>query len=162
MSASTVILYAVALTALAASYLTDRGRTRLAVRKATQSFMNVLPEFVAVLGLVGLMLTFISPSMISRLLGTGSGPLGFIVASLVGSITLIPGFVAFPLAATLLDQGAGVAQVAVFVSTLMMVGFVTFPLERKYFGRRAALLRNGMAYVYSLVVALVIGAVVLW
>jgi uncharacterized membrane protein YraQ (UPF0718 family) len=108
------------------------------------------------------MLTFISPSMISRLLGTGSGPLGFIVASLVGSITLIPGFVAFPLAATLLDQGAGVAQVAVFVSTLMMVGFVTFPLERKYFGRRAALLRNGMAYVYSLVVALVIGAVVLW
>lgn len=162
MSTSTIVLYAVALGALGASFVADRSRTRMAVRKATQSLMNVLPEFVAVLGLVGLMLTFVSPAMISRLLGAGSGPFGFLVASLVGSITLIPGFVAFPLAATLLDQGAGVAQVAVFVSTLMMVGFVTFPLERKYFGRRAAMLRNGMAYVYSLVVALIIGAVVLW
>jgi len=157
-----LILYGVAAVALAISFVADKNRTRNAVRKAVQSFLNVLPEFAAVLGLVGLMLTFISPATIGRLFGAGSGPFGFLVASLVGSITLIPGFVAFPLAATLLNQGAGVAQVAVFVSTLMMVGFVTLPLERKYFGKRAALLRNGLAYVYSVVVALIISLVVAW
>ena len=160
MSASTIVLYAVAAGALGVSWLADRGKTRQALRKATGSFLNVMPEFAAVLALVGVMLTFISPATIGRVLGTGSGPLGFLLASLVGSITLIPGFVAFPLAATLLAQGAGVAQVAVFVSTLMMVGFVTFPLERRYFGQRAALLRNGLAYAWSFVVAWVIGLAV--
>lgn len=158
----TVILYAVAVLALIASYVFDRNRTRQAVRKAVGAFMNVLPEFAAVLGLVGLMLTFISPAFIGRVLGAGSGAGGWVLASVIGSITLIPGFVAFPLAASLLEQGAGFGQMAVFVSTLMAVGFVTFPLERRYFGRRAALLRNGMAYVWSFLVALVIVAVVAW
>lgn len=39
---------------------------------------------------------------------------------MIGSITLIPGFVAVPLAAALLKNGAGYMQIATFVSTLMM------------------------------------------
>lgn len=57
-----------------------------------------------------------------------------LIAGLVGSITLIPGFVAFPLAAALLDNVAGYMQIAVFISTLMMVGIVTIPLEIRSFG----------------------------
>jgi hypothetical protein len=39
---------------------------------------------------------------------------------------LIPGFVAFPIGAALLEEGAGYAQIAAFVSSLM-VGVETLP-----------------------------------
>jgi hypothetical protein len=41
----------------------------------------------------------------------------------------------------------------------MMVGTVTLPVEFKYFGKKAALLRNAFALVFALVVAFVIGKV---
>ncbi|MDP2871919.1 MAG: permease [Bacillota bacterium] len=157
---TTAILYLLAAAATAASYFADRARTVQALRKAKASLLNILPEFSVVLGLVGIMLTFLSPALIQRYIGAGSGVPGLLAASVVGSITLIPGFVAFPLAASLLARGAGPTHIALFVSTLMMVGVLTFPLERRYFGRREAILRNGLAYVFSFVVALIVGAVV--
>jgi uncharacterized membrane protein YraQ (UPF0718 family) len=93
------------------------------------------------------------------LLGTSSGVWGVLAASLIGSITLIPGFVAFPLAAALLKSGAGYMQIAAFVSTLMMVGIVTLPMEMKTFGKRATIVRNVSAYLFSMVVAIVMGVV---
>ena len=50
-------------------------------------------------------------------------------------------------------------QIAVFISTLMMVGVVTIPIEIKYFGKKATFIRNGMAFVFSFIVAIVIGVV---
>ena len=50
-------------------------------------------------------------------------------------------------------------QIAAFVSTLMMVGIVTMPLEIKTFGKRATIIRNALAFVLSLVSAFVIGMV---
>ena len=69
----------------------------------------------------------------------------------------MPGFVAFPLAAALLKSGAGYMQLAAFVSTLMMVGIITIPVEKKTFGMKATIARNASAFVFSLVVAVVMG-----
>ena len=108
---------------------------------------------------MGILLAALSPETISKLVGQKSGWLGMIIASVIGSITLIPGFVAFPLASALLNNGAGIMQIAVFISTLMMVGIVTVPLEIKYFGKKAAIVRNISAFVFSYIVAIVIGMV---
>ena len=78
---------------------------------------------------------------------------------MLGSVTLIPGFIAFPLAAALLKSGAGYMQIAAFVSTLMMVGIITIPIERKTFGMKAELTRNIAAFVFSLIVAVTMGMV---
>jgi hypothetical protein len=56
------------------------------------------------------------------------------------------------MAKVLLDHGAGVAQMAVFISTLMMVGVVTLPLEIRYFGVKAAVWRNLLAYCYAFLI----------
>ena len=82
-----------------------------------------------------------------------------LVLGILGAVTLIPGFIAFPLAASLLNSGAGYMQLAAFVSTLMMVGIVTMPVEMKYFGKRATIIRNGLAFVFSFGIAAVIGVV---
>ena len=103
------------------------------------------------------MLAVLTPEQISHLVGSGSGWLGIIIAAIIGSITLIPGFVAFPLAAALLNNGAGYMQIAAFISTLMMVGIVTLPVEIKYFGKKATITRNISAFIFSLIVATVMG-----
>lgn len=156
----TVALYAVCAVLLGASLMRDRKKTGQALRKALRSFLNILPDFAAVLALVEVMIALLSPDLIARLIGQESGLWGMLLTSAVGAVTLIPGFVAFPLAASLLERGAGIMQIAVFVSTLMMVGVVTYPLESRYFGRKAAYWRNSLAYVFSFLVAAVIGVVV--
>lgn len=156
----TLLLYVVAGAGLLASLLKDRGKTIKALNKAWKAFEGILPQFLVVLILVAVTLAVLDTATIARYLGGGSGPLGVIIAALVGAITLIPGFVAFPAAAALLNAGAGATQIAAFVSSLMMVGVVTLPMEMKYFGRRAALLRNGFAFLFSFIAALFVGWVV--
>ena len=156
----TIILYCVTGLLLALSFAKDRKKTKAALMKAWKSFENILPQLLTVLLVIGIMLTFLDAPTISRLLGAESGALGLAIAALVGSITLIPGFVAFPLAASLLKAGAGYAQITMFVTTLMMVGVVTLPMEIKYFGRRLALRRNALALVFSVVLSLIMGGLI--
>lgn len=155
-----ISLYLVTLILLFISYLKDKGRTGKALRKSWKSFENILPDFLVIILFVGLLMAFLNHDVISKIIGTESGILGVFLASIVGSVTLIPGFVAFPTAAILLDGGAGYAQIAAFVSTLMMVGVVTIPVEIKYFGKKLTLYRNLFAYGFSLVVAAIIGMVI--
>lgn len=155
----TYILYALAGVGLAVSFFKDRGKTKAALKKAWKSFENMLPQFLAILIIIGLALSILSPEVISRLIGSRSGIWGVLATAIIGSITLIPGFVAFPLAAALLKNGAGYMQIAAFVSTLMMVGVITLPLEMKTFGKRASVVRNIAAFAFSFAVAFVMGAV---
>ncbi len=156
MSAS--VLYVVTILLLAFSYARNREKTVQALKKAWKSFEGILPQFLAILMLVGLMLAVVDASVISRLLGSESGVMGMAVAAAIGSVTLIPGFIAFPLAASLLAAGAGYGQTAMFLTTLMMVGVVTLPLETTYFGRRLALKRNLLAFLYAVVSSFLLGA----
>ena len=46
------------------------------------------------------------------------------------------------------------------VSTLMMVGIVTLPVEVKYFGKKISYTRNVLAFMFSFIVAIVVGMAV--
>lgn len=153
------VFYVAAGLGLVFSWAKDQKKTKMALKKAWKSFENILPQFLAVLLILGIMLAVLTPQQISSVIGGESGWMGVLVASMLGSITLIPGFIAFPLASALLKNGAGYMQIAAFVSTLMMVGIVTMPVEIKFFGKKATYLRNGLAFVFSLIVAFVIGGI---
>jgi uncharacterized membrane protein YraQ (UPF0718 family) len=152
-------LYLLAVIFLMVSYKRDKKKTKMALKKAWKSFENILPQILTILAFLGMVLALLSPDVISHLLGQKAGWQGMIIASIIGSITLMPAFIAFPIAALLLKNGAGLVQLAVFVSTLTMVGIVTLPLEMKYFGKKISIMRNTFAYLFSFMVALVIGVV---
>ena len=154
------LLYGAAGVLLFLSFLKDRGKTKKALKKAWKSFENILPQFLCVLLVIGMMLAVLDEQTISRLLGAESGLLGMAVAAVIGSVTLIPGFVAFPLAASLLKAGAGYGQITMFVTTLMMVGVITLPVEISYFGKGIAVKRNVLALVYAVLISIVIGGII--
>jgi uncharacterized membrane protein YraQ (UPF0718 family) len=155
----TVGLYFLVGMVLLVSQLKDEKKTKMALKKAWKSFENILPQFLSIIVIIGLVLAVLSPQEISRLIGEQSGGIGIVVAAIIGSVTLIPGFVTFPLAAALLKSGAGFMQIVVFISTSMMVGVVTAPVEVQYFGRRTTYIRNVLALIFSFIVAAIIGVV---
>lgn len=155
---STAALYLITLLLLVVSFRKSRQKTRQALKKAWKSFEGILPQFLSILMLIGIILAVLDRETISRLLGAESGAAGMAVAAAVGSVTLIPGFIAFPLASSLLSSGAGYGQTAMLLTTLMMVGIVTLPLESTFFGRRLAVLRNVLAFVYAVVSSVILGA----
>ena len=154
------ILYAHSLAFLFFSWLKSREKTLKALKKAWKSMENIMPQLLVVFLLVGILLAVLEPAFITRFIGEGSGWLGVVAAALAGSVTLIPPVVAMPMAAMLLDAGAGYLQIAAFISTLQMVGIITLPLEIRHFGQRTAILRNATAFLFSFVVAGLMGLVI--
>ncbi len=159
MGIDTIIFYSLAAVLTVVSLIKSREKTKKAFIKAWKAFENILPQLIGIMILVGVVLALLDPAMIGSIIGAKSGWIGVLLAVVIGAITLMPGFVAFPTAALLLVSGAGYMQIGAFVSSLMMVGTVTLPVEFKYFGKKAALLRNAFALAFSLIVAFVIGKV---
>ena len=151
-----LILTLTTIAALIVSVLADRRKTLAGLKKGYKMFLGILPMLLNMLILVSIALYLVPKETLVRWLGANSGAAGYAIAAVIGSIALIPGFVAFPLAAMLLKSGAGYAVVAVFVTTLMMVGIFTLPLEIKYFGKNAAILRNVLSLAGALLIGLLI------
>jgi len=150
-------LYVVTLLAFGLSLAADRKRTFKAVKLALKKLLKITPAFFTMLILVSLLLYFVPDQLIARYLGTQNAPLALFLAAFFGSITLFPGFIAYPLCGLLLSKGVPYVVIATFSTTLMMVGVVTFPLEKEFFGTKFALLRNLVSLAIALLVALFIG-----
>ncbi len=151
------VIYIITGTALLISLAFSLRKTIQAIKIAITRFINIVPEFLIMLIFISIILFIIPDSIIVKYLGSSNNLSGMIFASLFGSISLLPGFIAFPLSGILLQKGVQYMVLAAFTTTLMMVGIVTFPLEKKYFGARIAVIRNILGLITALAVSIVIG-----
>lgn len=152
-------LLAVTALAVIASSAINREKTLRGLRKGATMLLNVIPQFLIVIVMVSVLLSFVSSAAIGAALGQSSKLSGTVLAAVTGSVALIPGPIAYPLAGILVEQGVALGVVAVFTTTLMMVGVLTFPVERAFLGWRLALLRNVLSFLGALGIGLLIGMV---
>lgn len=153
-----LILWISAALGLITSAMCDRQKTGQACRKALKMLCNLLPMMIAVIVIIGITFAMIPPETLQRILG-GYSAKAILISGILGSLSLIPMFIAAPLAGSLLQQGAGIAAIAMFITTLNMVGFLTAPLEKEFFGWRVTLMRNAAGFIAASVIALLIGAI---
>jgi len=156
---TTIVIYALLAVLLALSIIKDRQKTRQAMMVAVKAIWKMAPGLLAIIGVVGLILGILPPETIEQLVGAEAGFTATATAALIGAITLIPALISFPLAASLLRSGATIATIAAFITTLVMVGFVTAPLEIKALGKKFTLLRNGFSLLAALLIALMMGVI---
>ncbi|HZK11789.1 MAG TPA: hypothetical protein VFD10_05505, partial [Atribacterota bacterium] len=57
----------------------------------------------------------------------------------------------------LLTKGVPYMVLSAFTTTLMMVGIITFPLEKEYFGVKVTVIRNTISFSIALIVAVITG-----
>ncbi|MEH6890914.1 hypothetical protein V7024_14535 [Bacillus sp. JJ864] len=153
------ILYTIAIILTSISFIKDRNKTKDALLKSWNMFRNLIPSMLSIMLFVGLSLSILTPSFISSIIGEKSGFIGIVYSAIIGSVALIPSFVVFPLGNTLVQNGAGLPQVAALMSTLMSVGITTLPMEQKIFGRSFAYSRNASALLMSLIFSYIIWVV---
>jgi uncharacterized membrane protein YraQ (UPF0718 family) len=152
-----IILIVLTLISLVISYIADKKKTTEAIKSGFRMFLNILPNLLVVLILISAFLYFIPEPMIVKILGAKSGIKGLFIAAIFGSIGQIPPFVLFPIAKILLSKGVSYMVVAVFITNLMMVGVLTFPIELKFFGMRAALMRNVLSFFGAILIGILMG-----
>lgn len=156
---STIILIGSAILALLISLRKDKKKTMNSLDQAKQMMKGMISDMVGILLLIGLVLTLIPTDMIERLIGNESGFFAVLISAVIGTITLIPAFVAFPLIGSLKSGGAGIVTLTAFLTTLTMVGFLTMPLEVKSFGKKFTFIRNSVSFVFAIVIALAMGVI---
>ncbi len=142
---------------VAASFTADAGKTVNGAAKGLKMFLVILPSFIVVIIFVSVFLYFFPEETLAETLGKNAGPAGFFTAALLGSVSLIPGFIAYPLSGIMIQNGVSYKIIAVFITTLMMVGVFTFPLESKYFGWKAALTRNALSFTGAMLIGFIMG-----
>lgn len=155
----TIAFWVITLVWLGISIKKDKKKTLNSIKGSSGMMKSMGGEIIGILFLIGLILTFLPPETIKQYAGNSNSIMTTVIFALVGCITLIPAFVAFPLAGTLVDAGASIVPIVAFLTTLTMVGIVTFPLEKKEFGTKFTVVRNSLSFVFAIVIALVMGVI---
>lgn len=152
-----VLLYSITTLFLIWSFFKDKQKTVNVLIIGWKGLLKILPPFIEVLILVAVALYFLPDNLIARYLGANSGFIAVIVGGLLGSIAIIPGFIAYPMTAVLIKNGVGYMAATSFITTLMMVGVFTFPIEKEYFGVKVTIIRNIISFILAIIIAVVIG-----
>lgn len=156
---TTFILIAAAIISLLISLKKDKQKTVTTLKQARNMMKGMLSDIVGILLLIGLVITLIPAETIEQFIGSESSFFAVMMSAILGTITLIPAFVAFPLIGSLKANGGGIVTLTAFLTTLTMVGFLTMPLEIKTFGKKFTIIRNSVSFVFAIIIALFMGVV---
>ena len=137
---------------LLVSILFDLKKTMKGIKRGLAMFIKLLPVLLFMLALVSIVLFLIPEKTLIRFMGNDAGFAGWLIAAMLGSISLIPGFIAYPLCGILIKSGVSYGIIAVFITTLMMVGIITLPIEAKFFGWKISILRNVLSFMGALLI----------
>ncbi|MCK5706466.1 MAG: hypothetical protein KAI43_02345 [Candidatus Aureabacteria bacterium] len=150
-------IYIITIIALFISFLTNRKKTIQALQIALKKFSAIMPAFLTMLILISIVIFIFPDKVIIKYLGHSSHGYSTILAAFLGSITLMPGFITFPLCNILLEKGVSYMVLSAFSTTLMMVGIMTFPIEKAYLGTKVTIIRNIISFCIALCVAFITG-----
>ena len=137
------------------SFIFDKKKTVKGIKKGMMQFVNILPTLLSVIILISIVLYFISDKVLMEYLGADAGIGAYFSAAIIGAVAILPGFIAYPLAGILVKSGVALSVIAVFITTLKMVGILTIPIEKKYFGLKISLMRNALSFIGALVVGII-------
>jgi uncharacterized membrane protein YraQ (UPF0718 family) len=107
---------------------------------------------VAVIGLVGLFETFITPKMIHSLFNASVINDTFI-GTLAGAVSVGQPFLSYIIGGELLKEGVSFYAVTAFILSYVTLGVIQLPLEFSIFGVRFALIRNLLSIVFAIIIS---------
>lgn len=125
------------------------------LRKTGKMLLRVFPNILAVVLLSGLIMEFVPMNRLSEFLGGGLFTDGLIGAG-IGSISIGNPLVSYVLGGEMLDQGVSLMAVTALLVSWVTVGSIQLPAEIQTFGARFALLRNGLSFLFALIIAFLV------
>jgi uncharacterized membrane protein YraQ (UPF0718 family) len=129
-----------------------------AIAKAGRMLWNVFPLILGTILLVSLMVTLI-PQSFYLLIFQGNKILDPFIGSFIGSVSAGNPLISYIIGGELLNQGISMVAVTAFIVAWVTVGVVQLPAESVILGKRFALLRNILAFIFAIIVAIITVAI---
>jgi len=109
--------------------------------------------FPALILLIGMFSVFITPQMIEKNFGKGTGFFGLLKALVLGSLMSTgPLYMSFPMARSFLAKGARISAVIIFISAWNGIGIIAEIVELHFMGSIFMLTRFCLTAIFILVI----------
>ena len=131
----------------------DNKKFLSSLNKAFKSFGTSLPMLFGVILAIGLFQTYVS-SQVFREVFTGELLLDTVMGSIMGSISAGNAVTSYIIGGELIKEDVSLIAVTAFIVAWVTVGIIQLPAEAAILGRRFAWLRNILAFVFSVLVAI--------
>ncbi|MBA7679520.1 hypothetical protein ES703_87817 [subsurface metagenome] len=131
-----------------------KNKLKQAISKAGKNLWKMFPIILGTILLVSLISTLIPQSFYSKIF-TGNNFFDPFIGSLIGSISAGTPLVSYILGGELLKQGIGLLAVTAFLVAWVTVGIIQLPAEMMILGKKFALLRNLVSFVFAIIVAII-------
>ena len=124
------------------------------LKKATLSVVSMLPMVFAVVGLVGLFLSFVSKESLA-LLFSGDVVKDTLIGTFAGAIAVGQAMISYIIGGELLKDGVSLYAVTAFILSWVSLGFIQMPAEIEVLGLRFTILRNTLALISTILISII-------
>ena len=117
-----------------------------------KSLWMITPMLLAVIALVGLFETYITPQMIHSLFD-GNIIHDTLIGTTAGAVSVGQPFLSYIISGELLKEGVSLYAVTAFILAWVTLGVIQLPLEFSIFGIRFAIIRNMLSIIFAFLVS---------
>ena len=133
--------------------MTNKENIAISFYKALKSFGVTLPVLLGVFLLLGLFKTYVSPQAISSVF-TGELFRDTVIGSVIGSVSAGNPITSYIIGGELLKEGVSLFAVTAFIVAWVTVGVIQLPAEASILGKRFAITRNILSFLFAILVAI--------
>jgi uncharacterized membrane protein YraQ (UPF0718 family) len=124
------------------------------MRSSGKQFLTLLPAMIGVILLTGLMDAFVSRELLTSIF-SGNVARDTLWGACLGSIFAGNPINSYIIGGELLKYGISLFAITAFILSWVTVGVVHLPVEIEAFGKRFALIRNGLCFLLAIIIAII-------
>ena len=125
---------------------------KTALKKSLMNFISMTPMLLGVIGLVGIMQTYVTSEMLSSLFGYSTST-DIFTGTFIGAISSGNPAVSYIISDGLLKEGVSYYAVTAFILAWVTLGIVQLPAEVSVFGLKFTFYKNLLTLLSTMMVA---------
>jgi uncharacterized membrane protein YraQ (UPF0718 family) len=129
-----------------------------AAKKTFKNIETSLPVLIGILMLLSL-IKLLFEQYYAKIF-TGNYLLDPLIGALAGSLSIGVPVASYVIGGELIEQGVTLLAVTAFIFSWTTVGLMLLPFESENLGKRFALFRNGFNFIFSIVIAVLVSALI--
>ncbi|MCK5449640.1 hypothetical protein KAI32_02145 [Candidatus Pacearchaeota archaeon] len=121
---------------------------------SAKSIARIFPILIGMIMLISILTQFLSKEFYANIFKDNI-LLDPLIGSIAGSISIGGPAISYILGGEMLSEGVSLVAITAFMVSFISVGVLTLPLETHFFGKKFAIIRNILSFVFSIIVAII-------
>jgi uncharacterized membrane protein YraQ (UPF0718 family) len=151
----TIIMGALALVFFLIGYYKGEGQHIIGMKSAMRMTVEILPLLIFAFIVAGMVQVLVPREILSKWVGAESGMRGLLIGTVAGALAPGGPYVSLPVAAGLLQAGAGVGTMVAFLTGWSLWAVSRLPMEVGVMGWRFTLIRIASTFFFPPIAGLI-------